>query len=30
MSFDALYGIKKLWRFNVADLDRWLQKGAAA
>jgi len=21
---------KKLWRFNVADLDRWLQKGAVA
>ena len=21
---------KKLWRFHVADLDRWLQKGAAA
>jgi excisionase family DNA binding protein len=21
---------KKLWRFHVADLDRWLQKGATA
>lgn len=21
---------KKLWRFHVADLDRWLQKGVAA
>jgi excisionase family DNA binding protein len=21
---------KKLWRFHVADLDQWLQKGAAA
>jgi excisionase family DNA binding protein len=21
---------RKLWRYHVADLDRWLQKGAAA
>lgn len=21
---------KKLWRFHVSDLDRWMQKGAAA